>query len=94
MPRTMILGPLKSSNKIHKENYKKIQTFLNSEEIKTLKSFDEFLDFLCLNETSYFSALKSNIKRPTVFLKRSPTEIRINPYNPQILKLWKANTDI
>ena len=30
----------------------------------------------------------------TVVLKRQPTEMNINNYNPVILKAWKANMDI
>ena len=42
----------------------------------------------------YYEALKKATKTPTVFMKRNPSETCINNYNPFILKLWKANTDL
>ena len=30
----------------------------------------------------------------TLFHKRSPFEIRINNYNPNLLKAWRANMDL
>ena len=41
-----------------------------------------------------YEALKKATKTPTVFMKRNPSETCINNYNPFILKLWKANTDL
>ena len=34
------------------------------------------------------------MKRTTLFLKRLPSEIRINNYNVHLLKAWRANMDI
>ena len=34
------------------------------------------------------------LKRDTLFLKRKPSEIRINIYNTNLLKAWQANMDI
>lgn len=31
---------------------------------------------------------------PTIFLKREPSELRINSYNPTCFKAWRANMDI
>jgi hypothetical protein len=42
----------------------------------------------------YIFAIRSSIKRPTVFLKRSTNAIFINGYNRQLLEAWGANIDI
>ncbi|WAR30905.1 PIF1-like protein [Mya arenaria] len=42
----------------------------------------------------YYEALQNATKTPTVFMKRDPCETCINNFNPDILWLWKANTDL
>ena len=37
---------------------------------------------------------KLSLEHTTLLLKRSPSEIRINCYNPRLLKAWQANMDI
>ena len=34
------------------------------------------------------------MKRPTLLLKRSPSEIKVNNYNINLLKAWQANIDV
>ena len=57
-------------------------------------SFEDYLHKLQLTEESYILALRHTLKRDTLFLKRTPSEIRINNYNSNLLKAWKANMDI
>ena len=52
------------------------------------------LSNLNITEDIYISAIQSSLNTPTVFLKRSPNELRINNYNPACLKAWRANMDI
>ena len=40
------------------------------------------------------STTLGDLKRSTLLLKRSPSEIRINCHNPYLLKAWRANMDI
>ena len=54
----------------------------------------EFLEKLHLTEQQYIKAIRLSLKHSTLLLKRSPSEIRINCYNPHLLKAWKANMDI
>ena len=49
-------------------------------------SFQEFLDKLRLTEENYILALRHTLNRDTLFLKRMPSEIRINNYNTTLLK--------
>jgi hypothetical protein len=57
-------------------------------------TFDEFISMLHLSEEDYMMAIRSSLKRPKCFLKRSLSEIRINAYNPEILSLHRSNMDI
>ena len=47
-----------------------------------------------MTEENYILALRHIIKRNTLFLKRLPSEIRINNYNTELLKAWRANIDM
>ena len=57
-------------------------------------NFSEFLEKLNLSENQYIEAIRLSLKHNTLLLKWSPAEIRINCYNPDLLKAWKANMDI
>ena len=57
-------------------------------------SFEDFLNKLHLTEDNYILAIRYTLKRDTLFLKRQPSEIRINIYNTNLLKAWQANMDI
>ncbi|KAK3909841.1 ATP-dependent DNA helicase [Frankliniella fusca] len=57
-------------------------------------SFDEYLAYLNVDEQSYIQALRSKLKRPTVFLGRNLNERRVNAYNREMLILWEAHMDI
>jgi hypothetical protein len=52
------------------------------------------LEKLDLSEHRYLKAIRLSLKHNTLLLKRSPAEIRINCYNPNLLRAWKANMDI
>jgi len=45
-------------------------------------------------EEDYILAVKSSIKEATVFLKRSPREIRINSHKRHLLLATEANANI
>jgi len=57
-------------------------------------SFEDFLIKLGLTEESYLFAIRNTLKHDTLFLKRSPSEIRINTYNAHLFQAWQANMDI
>ena len=100
MPRTIILKPLDESShdekesKLIKENSEKIKQVLDSMKYGEDITFEDFLKKLGLTEESYLLAIRNTLKRDTLFLKRSPSEIRINNYNAHLLQAWQANMDI
>ena len=100
MPRTMILEPLseldleENEAKELKEALGRIRSLLNSINADKTMTFVDFLEKLGLSEQKYTKALRLSLKHTTLLLKRSPSEIRINCYNPHLLKAWQANMDI
>ena len=100
MPKTIILEPLDlaSVDETFAENLKnslkKIRELLDGIKADETMTFTELLERLGLTETQYIKAIRISISHTTLFLKRSPAEIRVNCYNPNLLNAWKANMDI
>ncbi|KAJ8025727.1 ATP-dependent DNA helicase PIF1 [Holothuria leucospilota] len=100
MPKTMILTPLENVTSDEKDKlsalYDKVKAYLNdlklADDVTT--SFQEMLDSLDTTEEQYIQAIRSTLTSDKVFLKRSPSEIRINAYSSPLLETWKANMDI
>ena len=57
-------------------------------------TLQQLLQFSNVSQKDYMEALHTSKRGNTVVLKRQPTEMNINNYNPAILKAWKANMDI
>jgi len=55
--------------------------------------FSDFLNKFQTDHLGYITAIRSSIKRVTVFLKRSTNAIFVNDYNEDILSYWQANID-
>lgn len=98
MPETIILEPLEEDkfeqNADVQQNYRKICELLNDSKLCNAMSFDEFLTMINLTKEDYILAIRSSLKSPKVFLRRSIAEIRINPYNQILLRSWEANIDV
>ena len=83
MPRSMILEPLKEIHfkedelKEMKKHYDQIKNFLDEMKCGQDIAFETFLEKLKLAEDQYLKAIRYSLKRPALFLKRSPLEIRI-----------------
>ena len=54
---------------------------------------EEFLHIVNLDLDAYILAIRSNLKTDTVFLKRSPNELRVNNFNDHCLKAFRSNMD-
>jgi len=100
MKETLILQPLdefmheESQLKIIKDNYTKVKELLDDMKYGEDITFHQFLQKLQLSECDYITAIKYSLKHPTLLLKRSPSEIRVNNYNTNLLKAWQANMDV
>jgi hypothetical protein len=102
MQTTKILTPLPDD--MSKEESKALQKKWNLifERLKEIDHAKELLDielsdFLAyekLTEEEYLLALRSSLTRPTLFLARRLSEMRMNSYNKVILKTTRANMDI
>jgi len=53
--------------------------------------FSDFLNKFQTDHLGYITAIRSSIKRNTVFLQRSTNAIFVNDYNEDILSCWQAN---
>lgn len=104
LDRTMILLPFPEYYSIrelkqHKENFNKISDLLNylysnkDDEILNF-TFEQFLNYLNIENDAYLNAIRSSIKCETIFLKRKVRDININCFNKQILLHHRANMDI
>ena len=100
VPRSMILEPLIETHfkedklKEMKKLYDQIENFRDEMKYGQDVAFETFFEKLKLAEDQYLKAIRYSLKCPTLFLKRSPFEIRINNYNPNLLKAWRANMDL
>ena len=83
-------------NEIYKQNFLKIQNKLKDmgDGKDVTQTFNEFIEELGMTEEEYIKSIQSSLKSPKVFLKRKPSEIRINPYMKGLLHCWQANHDI
>ncbi|CAF0843236.1 unnamed protein product [Adineta ricciae] len=103
MSKTMILEPLgddetlsrkkREEVTLYRQNVKKELDKISKDKDNVL-TFEEFLNNINMNEEEYIQMIRAGLKKPKVFLKRAPNEIRINAYNPLIMSLHRANMDI
>ena len=77
-----------------KDLWKYIKNKLNDLKEGKDITFDQFLKEMDVSECEYILAVRSSLNCPTIFLKRSPNELRINNYNSACLHAWRANMDI
>ena len=99
MPSTVILDELPADMDVnaklaHGKAYKVIEEELKAMGTGEAIEFGEFLARLKLTLDEYILAIRSSLKSTTIFLKRTPSEIRVNAYNPALIKAWRANMDI
>ncbi|XP_062600656.1 uncharacterized protein LOC134262299 [Saccostrea cucullata] len=97
MDSTLILEPL-SADESDALTYREIFTKVKKElaDMKEGKniSFSEFLQSLNLEKEDYIKSIRSSLDGPQLFLKRTPSEIRVNSYMKNVLTAWRANHDL
>ncbi|XP_065942854.1 uncharacterized protein [Magallana gigas] len=64
------------------------------DETNGLENTEQVFEKLGLTESQYIEAHKRLAKKTSVVLKRNPSELWTNQYNPCLLKCWDANMDI
>ena len=99
MRSTQILHPLDDNAsetviRARKELWKNIKNKLNDLKEGEDVTYEQLLKELDVSEYQYILSIRSSLNCPTIFLKRSPNELRINNYNPACLQAWRANMDI
>ncbi|XP_062618486.1 uncharacterized protein LOC134280065 [Saccostrea cucullata] len=63
-------------------------------ESNALKSSEEIFSNLSLSQEQYEHVHNMLTKKRSIVLRRNPSELWINQYNPCLLKCWDANMDI
>jgi hypothetical protein len=101
LDKTQILEPLPLEmdpveRKEAQDLFKTIQAKLNEmgNGFKEDIEYYDFLNQIDVTNVDYITAIRTSIKRRTVFLKRSTNAIFVNGYNRQLLEAWGANIDI
>ena len=91
--RSMTLEPLKEIHFKEDElkeikHYNQIKNIFDEMKCGQDIAFETFLEKLKLTGNQYLKAIRCSLKSPKLFLKKSLFEIRINNYNPNLLKGW------
>ena len=99
MKETQILEPIDPEDDTVdivelRKSWQKIQNFLDGLDLGSRMTFGEFLQKLNISEAQYILGIRSSLKQPTVFLRWTPWEIRVNAYNKHIILAWRAHMDI
>ena len=96
MPRTVILQTL--INEILetiKENWTNVKEYtMKLQKTPKIIDFENISNELQLTEEQYILAIRSNLTRQQIFLKRSSFEVDINGYNENILNSFESNMDL
>ncbi|KAK3105661.1 hypothetical protein FSP39_002926 [Pinctada imbricata] len=92
---TMLLEPLETDIEKYKKKYDEIQNKMNKYKDGMNFSYDQFLkEVVDMPQDEYIKCIRSSINGPKVFLKRTPSEVRVNMYNENLLQAWNANIDL
>ena len=96
LPKRMLLEPLDVDVDVYKKKYSEMQIIMHDYKEGCDLDFASFLtNILKMSEhIKYIKCIRASLKGPKVFLKRRPSEMRVNYYNSSTLKAWRANLDI
>ncbi|XP_029708282.2 uncharacterized protein LOC109400233 [Aedes albopictus] len=92
--QTRVLLPLPVDDGRRTQLKKRSTEIHNLLETKTFETFAEFLHGCKCTIESYLDIIRASIKRPTVLIKRSMTELWTNPFNPWIANILQSNMDL
>lgn len=93
MRRTSVIYPLEMPSDTAKADWKTIRSMLHTYKDTDL-NFDAFLALCGMDDERYNAAIQCAVRRPTVWLRRTLKDVWVNSYNPDLLKLWRANMDL
>ena len=97
MRRTCILRPIDIEEDLDIKHlstlYASLATYYKTLN-DTVQTHEDWLTFIGMVESDYINCIRTSIIRPKIYLKRAPTETRVNPYMKDLLSAWKANHDV
>ena len=91
--KTVILRHNPEKTQEEKDKYIEIQRYLDSDAINSNTTLDDVLRHFSLTYEQYETIVRSSIMHDKVFLRRKPSECRVNMYICNLLHVWKANMD-
>ncbi|XP_062538206.1 uncharacterized protein LOC134206494 [Armigeres subalbatus] len=94
MDQTRILIPITAGDGRLQQLNRKAAKMREALETKVYDSLDAFLVDSSCTYDYYLDVIRSSIRRPTVLLKRSMTQLWTNPFNPWIAEKLKSNMDL
>ena len=92
---TVILIPMEKENPNFKNFQARYEEIHNNLEAEDYSDMDDFFTKNNIHSDEYYNdILRAGIKRPRIFIKRSPREKWHNPFNPFVLNVLKSNMDL
>ena len=92
--KTVVLEPTDDESQEDNRNFKRIKAFLDSIENTSECTLQDMLSMLGLTYEKYELAIRSSLSDTRIFLKRKPSECRVNAYMKSLIKFYDANHDI
>ena len=72
----------------------KVRAVMESDDTPEDISLDKLFEKAHVSANEYMAAIKTTRSGKQIILQRSPAEQFINQYNPNLLRIWKANMDL
>lgn len=81
--QSILLEPLEADVKENKKKYSELQKKMNELKDECDLSFALFLQTVAnMTKDEYIKYIRASLKGPNIFLRRHPSEMRVNYYNP------------
>ena len=97
MKKTCILHPIESTENLDIKELTKLYNGLKPHLKKVdqaIVTHSDWLKVINMSERDYINCIRTALIRPKVFLRRLPSETRINAYMKDLLAAWKGNHDV
>ncbi|XP_055632950.1 uncharacterized protein LOC129773377 [Toxorhynchites rutilus septentrionalis] len=94
MDQTRVLIPITAGDGRRDQLSRRAAKMRDTLETKVFDTLEAFLADSNCTFDYYLDVIRSSIRRPTVIMKRSMTQLWSNPFNPWIAKILRSNMDL
>lgn len=94
MNQTRVLIPIAAGDGRLESLSRRVVQMREALETKAFDTLEAFLADTNCTYDYYLDVIRASIRRPTVCLKRSMTQLWTNPFNPWIAKILRSNMDL